>query len=813
MPYTDNKSQKFDQTLLLALTQVGAEANYLDELSDADLSEPDLRAEVKAGEADIWKGLDAMVGKYDFLEQTLIERRKELDGEGARDQSPEWRSAADRVIESIETDLDSLHGDIDSQLLSQIKERLRLTINQRVQPNYQPTLTMSEAPGLSEVLDPSRMVDTNAKSSLLFMLNTMAGGSIGIAGSRGAGKSTLIQMCCGKNRTINDIKGVRILPVLTSAPVQYESRDFILYLFSTLCQRVLDPHDTGENLRSTPEVEGYSSPTRKIPMIDWLVNRSPGILLNLGAILMAIGLLAALIVALASNQDSNRSEPQVVRVEFAGQSSPQPSPGALPAPVTQPSVGRTGTFITNLVRGLEIKPGIPITWAIIVWLLALGLTTLRKAYFEKPSFPQSYEQYVAATKEQRREWLAQADTSDRLTRSRLEEFYARRRLERDGDPLERHARYWLHETRFQQSFTSGWSGALKLPVGLEGGINRAVTLAQRQMSNPEIVAAYLRFVEEVSGNQKVIIGIDEMDKMESEDDARKFLNEIKAIFGVKNCFYLVSVSENAMANFERRGLPFRDVFDSSFDSVVYVDYLNPRTARKLLERRIVGKPYPFIYLCYCLSGGLPRDLIRNFRSLLELNQGSTAGNAAGKSLGALSGALITADLKAKVRATIASAKKINSDQATGGLIEKLFAIETAAPTPQTLMETARTLIQWQPATSMPPPSEQTEKQQEELDRISKVKRLSTELGSYLYLLSTVLGFFDDTLIENKLKSMATGGDLEKLANARQYMEISPSITVSVLDALRAKWGITTLNTPIVGNGAKAPAVTTPALTP
>jgi hypothetical protein len=245
-----------------------------------------------------------------------------------------------------------------------------------------------------------------------------------------------------------------------------------------------------------------------------------------------------------------------------------------------------------------------------------------------------------------------------------------------------------------------------------------------------------------------------------------------------------------MSNFERRGLPFRDVFDSSFDNVVYVDYLNHRTAKSLLERRIVGKPYPFIYLSYCLSGGLPRDLIRNFRNLLEFNQLSANGKSAGKSLAALCQAVITADLKAKIRATTASAKKIDSEPASSSFVERLFQINSLTPTDASLLADVRDLLQWQatrPAETKPDDEDTAEE-----GKIKQVECLSKELGSYLYLLGTILAFFNDDLDEGKLRKAAANGDLETLANARQFMEVNPTITVSLLNTLRTKWGNGTL---------------------
>ena len=58
-----------------------------------------------------------------------------------------------------------------------------------------------------------------------------------------------------------------------------------------------------------------------------------------------------------------------------------------------------------------------------------------------------------------------------------------------------------------------------------------------------------------------------------------------------------------MASFERRGLPFRDVFDSSFDEIIKVPYLGFDDVKRMLARRVLGLPAPFAGLCYCLSGG------------------------------------------------------------------------------------------------------------------------------------------------------------------------------------------------------------------
>jgi hypothetical protein len=180
-----------------------------------------------------------------------------------------------------------------------------------------------------------------------------------------------------------------------------------------------------------------------------------------------------------------------------------------------------------------------------------------------------------------------------------------------SDELQQDAGDRLRDIWFQQSFTTGWSGAVKLPVGVEGGVEGSQELSRLQMSLPDVVGEIEHLVAAiVAEGRRVRIGIDELDKLADTDKARHFLNEMKVLFGIPECFWLVSISEDAMSSFERRGLPLRDEFDSSFTNVIRV---SPQTAEgtiELLRRRLVGVPQPFMLLCHCLAGGLPRDVLR-----------------------------------------------------------------------------------------------------------------------------------------------------------------------------------------------------------
>jgi hypothetical protein len=180
----------------------------------------------------------------------------------------------------------------------------------------------------------------------------------------------------------------------------------------------------------------------------------------------------------------------------------------------------------------------------------------------------------------------------------------------------------LKDIEWQQTYSTGWSGSLKLAGGIgaaEASKTSGSALTRRQRTYPQIVDDLRIFLSHASASGRVFIGIDELDKIESAGTAQVFLNDLKALFGVDRCFFLISVSEDALGGFQRRALGFRNVFDSSFDDILRVPYLTVADSMQLLERRIIGLPSLFSLLCHCLSGGLPRDLIRVARNIVELD--------------------------------------------------------------------------------------------------------------------------------------------------------------------------------------------------
>ncbi len=176
------------------------------------------------------------------------------------------------------------------------------------------------------------------------------------------------------------------------------------------------------------------------------------------------------------------------------------------------------------------------------------------------------------------------------------------------------------ELRTRVEFTETYTRNSQLGIsgrGLSMSATEGAQLARIPLNEIDVVRELINLIKGINGWQ-VVIAIDELDKMQSDTEAIEFLNHVKVLFPIQGCSFIVSVSENAWARFENRGIPFSDAFDSSFDEIVHVQMLRPHESRDLLKRRNPNISDSQALLCHCLSGGLPRDLLRATRLLARV---------------------------------------------------------------------------------------------------------------------------------------------------------------------------------------------------
>lgn len=232
-----------------------------------------------------------------------------------------------------------------------------------------------------------------------------------------------------------------------------------------------------------------------------------------------------------------------------------------------------------------------------------------------------------------------------------------RPLNSDSDaPIRRPTIERAMELRTRVEFTETQTRDAKLGIsgyGLNVAATRGSQFARVPLNEVDVVRELRGLVKSVAEDGwQVVIAIDELDKMCDADEAMAFLNHIKVLFPIHDCSFIVSVSEDAWARFESRGLPLRDTFDSSFDEVVLVNMLQPLESRDFLKRRSNSITDAQTLLCHCLSGGLARDLLRAARLLAQVSN-RVQGNDESKPplLCDVLTALLRKDLNDKLRAS------------------------------------------------------------------------------------------------------------------------------------------------------------------
>lgn len=340
-----------------------------------------------------------------------------------------------------------------------------------------------------------------------------------------------------------------------------------------------------------------------------------------------------------------------------------------------------------------------------------------------------------------------------------------------GQDLVERAEQRLLQIWFQRTRSSGWSGAFKVPFGLEAGGERSTQLAENQLGFPDVVALYKEFVRILAEVGQVRIGIDELDKMDDER-ARRFLNEIKVIFRISGCFYLVSVSEDAMSYFERRGLPFRDVFDSSFDEVQRVGYLSYADSHRVLRRRVAGLPIQFVALCHILGGGLARDVIRVARDVCEREQGVSIDDVTAE--------LCTRQLRSKCAAAQVAVRRLKDPLHVTLLSRWLRAIDLAAPDVATLVEMCQAFGDGYVAELGPPPVADAEALAEHREALS----IALEIVTFAYFIATLTEFMPTLTTEAETKAAVANSVLDGLAQARQAFAVNPAEAWEALSRVR-----------------------------
>jgi hypothetical protein len=493
--------------------------------------------------------------------------------------------------------------DADNLMRTEIAPFVRERVNAELRrAKLQDTFHITIAPALTELSDREQVVETATMRRLRMSLNTMAYGSIGISGLRGTGKSVLLRAFCDERFGQPDVPE---LGILFSAPVDYDGRDFIIHLFSTLCLRVVNlARAPGRMSRLRPFIVNLYQIGAIIGVC--LIGAERGVKLSHKQIGFSERILLALIVMLVFLALLSR----FTGVRFTGArfiTTRQPESGAAIDPVTGAAVKDRDAAVLITVTALVIM---------LIGVLAFLNTNI----FISP------HSAVSVFSRMKKYWpsivVLVAVISVAIANQAIPRMRDRKRPRNIAD----RASDYLRRLELIRTVTKGHSAAM---IGFAGRIqfnrNYANQLTERDLTLPAIVELYRDFASDAAvwwrarhgGQGRIVIGIDELDKIANTESAERFLNEIKAVFGTPGCLYIVSVSEEASLQFERGSFGFRSSLDNAFDDIFTTDILSPSGTRDLLLSRLAGIGDPFIVLCHVLSGGVSRDALRTARAIVE----------------------------------------------------------------------------------------------------------------------------------------------------------------------------------------------------
>ncbi|GAB3474768.1 hypothetical protein GCM10027440_05640 [Nocardiopsis coralliicola] len=473
-----------------------------------------------------------------------------------------------------------------------LSENVRRTVNEslREQGREDPFHVM-HAPALGEFSDRAELVETASADRITRQAESRAYGSLGIAGRRGVGKSTLLHAFCDQRFGRS---GTPELRVLVSAPVKYDALEFLTHVFARLCEAIIaatapDPPPSRSALAlRIASVAALLGGTGLLT--DHVVGSLPHEVLE--AALLVFAMSAALLGAV------------VVLTAIWFRRNPLQTP-------VDPQDHRRLRMRSSALLALAF---------VMLMVGTIGAVLM----IQRPFLPPPIELPPIGTPYAAGSLLISAALVMFLLNRRLELWSENR--QRSSTPIADIARAYQRRIRYLQTLTAGFTADLTGSAPVRLGRSSSRQWAEYQPTLPQVIDEYRRFATLAAdwwrhsngGEGRIVIGIDEVDKIGGDESAQHFLNEIKAIFGTPNCMYLVTVSEDALARFEQRSTAVRDAFDTAFDDIVRVERLTFTETREMLTRRVAGLTDPLAALCYVLSGGLPRDCLRVARSLVEI---------------------------------------------------------------------------------------------------------------------------------------------------------------------------------------------------
>ncbi|MFG2284502.1 P-loop NTPase fold protein [Streptomyces sp. NPDC048595] len=346
-----------------------------------------------------------------------------------------------------------------------------------------------------------------------------------------------------------------------------------------------------------------------------------------------------------------------------------------------------------------------------------------------------------------------------------------------------------HLYRLQTTQTSTNALAAGPIEALSLGTTHTTSLSTVPPNYPELVEDFRSLLKRIAARNAaqgkvVVIAIDEVDRLGSDTQALAFLSEIKAILGVPYVHYLISVAEDVGAAFVRRGLPHRDVTDSSLDDIIHVQPSTLVESRTILVKRSETLTAPYAMLAHALSGGILRDLLRYGLQIKEMQD-----KARSFELTDISRHLILEELSETFAGFRTLLSKLQWTPDTSDILSAFRILSgylrDACPCAEATMEHALEQFAFYAAGDQLATIAHDE-------LANDAGQLIHEASAYAYFSLTLLDIFSIDGLERRIQQAAEcglDGDPERLAEARQELGISPHSARPLIDSIRKAWSL------------------------
>jgi hypothetical protein len=420
-------------------------------------------------------------------------------------------------------------------------------------------------------------IEINGEAAQIFEpIEYSSASVIGIAGVRGAGKSSL------SKKVLDACSARGYFTLLIPSPISYEPREFLLAIFQRIVDSALQ--------RTTAAIEGSET------LVDTGRERARQVLR--GLIVLTVGIIFS--VATAASFQYYIYQQYLSEIERQRE-------GVY--------LNQRKATVENQLKSVESR------------LAAQGLSSDDEKKLSELRLDLVQEQAYL----ERRGGLAKVSSGDRfgvcdrlcfqflaILVRRLYIKYRRFVAHPEEVGLLIACREMLEVITYQATLSSTKDIALKFQW-LTGKLTNNKQLAERPLSLPGLTATCTKFLADVAEvfALKVVICVDELDKITDATQLMELLKGIKGILGQDRTHFLLTISEDAMAYFSERLSADRNLIESSFEQIVYLDRIPMDIARKLIAGSVLSKHQDgnnFEKNCVILwifAGGIPREIKRN----------------------------------------------------------------------------------------------------------------------------------------------------------------------------------------------------------